>query len=220
MACGHAFESSVIIEDHFGSSQGIPEQNLLTTSTPSKLSSLVKLDNELAWNGLLKSLKLFVQSGLSIEGQWSSPGGEVKQFTSKDYIIKWYGKKKQKISIIRDDKSQSLREKLVKFAALNEVNRHDGKQWGEARENSNMVEVAENSLSDDAKYDPGHTIIDQDDVDSSKIDIFAESGHKFINSQCHCRELALQLKHIKHDIHGLKSRAETCDANEILGYVK
>ena len=77
-----------------------------------------------------------------------------------------------------------------------------------------MVEVAENSLSDDAKYDPDHTIIDQDDVDSSKIDPFAESGHKFINSQCHCREIALQLKHMKHDIHQLKSRTETCDANE------
>ena len=85
---------------------------------------------------------------------------------------------------------------------------------GEARENSNMVEVAEKSLSDDAKYDPAHTIIDQDDVDSSIFNMFAESGHKFINSQFHCRELALQLKHIKHDIHRLKSRTETCDANE------
>ena len=103
MACGHAFESSVIIEDHVGSSQSIPEQTLLTTSTPSKLWSLVKLDNQLAGNGSLKNLKLFVQSDLSIEGQWSSPGGEVKQFTSKYYTLKWYGKKKQKLSIIRDD---------------------------------------------------------------------------------------------------------------------
>lgn len=128
--------------------------------------------------------------------------------------MKWYSKKKQKLVIIRDDKSQSLREKLVKFATLNKVNRHDGKHWSEAKENSNMVEVAESLLLDDAKYDPCHITINQDDVDSSKIEAFVESGHKFINSQCHCRELALQLKHIKHDIRQLKSRTETCDANE------
>lgn len=131
----------------------------------------------------------------------SSPGGEVKQFTSKDYTIKWYGKRKQNLVIIRDDKSQGLREKLVKFATLNKVNRHDGKQWGKERANSNKVEAVENSLSNDAKYDPGHTTANQDDVHSSKIETFAESGHKFTNSQCHWRELALQLKHIKRDIH-------------------
>ena len=114
---------------------------------------------------------------LSIEGQWSSPGGDVKHFTSKDHTMKWFGKKKQKLVIIRDDKSQGLREKLVKFATLNKVNRHDkyGKQWGEVKENSNMIEVVENSLSDDAKYNPGHTTRNQDDVDSSKTETFAES---------------------------------------------
>lgn len=61
----------------------MPEQNLLTTSTPFKLSSLVKLENGLAWNGSLESLKLFVQSELSIEGQWSSPGGDVQQSSSQ-----------------------------------------------------------------------------------------------------------------------------------------
>ena len=74
MACGHALETSVIIEDHFSFPKNIQEQNILTTSTPNKLSNLVKLDKELAWNGSLEGLKLFVQSDLSIEGQWSSPG--------------------------------------------------------------------------------------------------------------------------------------------------
>jgi hypothetical protein len=84
VACRRAFEASVIIEDHFSLPQSILEQNMPTTSTPSKLSNLIKLDKELAWIGSLESLKLFVQSDLNIVGQWSSPGGEVKQFTSEN----------------------------------------------------------------------------------------------------------------------------------------
>jgi hypothetical protein len=74
MACRRAFEGSVIIEDHFSLPQSILEQSMPTTSTPSKLSNLIKLDKELACIGSLESLKLFVQSDLNIEGQWSSPG--------------------------------------------------------------------------------------------------------------------------------------------------
>ena len=56
MACGHEFESTVIIRDHFNfpkthilfCAQSIPEQNTLTTSTLSKVSSLIKLGQELA----------------------------------------------------------------------------------------------------------------------------------------------------------------------------
>jgi hypothetical protein len=83
--------------------------------------------------------------------------GEVKQFTSENYTMKWYGRKKQKLVIIRDDKNESLREKLIKFATLNKVIIHDGKQYGEAEGNSNMVEVIENSWSDDGNYDSDHT---------------------------------------------------------------
>ena len=43
-----------------------------------------------------------------------------------------------------------------------------------------MVEVIENSLSDDGKYDSDHITANQDDPDSSKIETFVESGH---NSQ-------------------------------------
>ncbi|CAB4005997.1 Hypothetical predicted protein [Paramuricea clavata] len=191
-----------------------------TTSTPSKLSNLIKLDKELAWIGSLESLKLFVQSDLNIEGQWSSPGGEVKQFTSENYTMKWYGRKKQKLVITRDDKNESLRENLAKFATLNKVIIHDGKQYGEAEGkrsegNSNMdVEVIENSWSDDGKYDSDHITANQDDPSSSKIETVVEGGHKFTSCQCYCRDLAFQLKRVERDIQQLKNRAETRDGNE------
>jgi ribosomal protein L30E len=76
--------------------------------------------------------------------------------------MKWYGRKKQKLVIIRDDKNESLREKLITFATLNKVNIHDGEQSGEAEGNPNMVEVIENSLSDDGKYDSDHITANQD----------------------------------------------------------
>jgi hypothetical protein len=217
LLCRRALEGSVIIEDHFSFPQSILEQNMPTTSTPSKLSNLIKLDKELAWIGSLESLKLFVQSDLNIEGQWTSPGGEVKQFTSENYTMKWYGRKKKKLVITRDDKNESLRKKLTEFTTLNKAIIHDiDKQYGEAEGkrsegNSNMVEVIE---SDDGKYDSDHITANQDDPSSSKIETVVEGGHKFTNSQCYCRDLALQLKRVERDIHQLKNRAETRDVNE------
>ena len=42
--------------------------------------------------------------------------------------MKWYGKKKQKLVVILDNKNQSLRERLVKFATLNKGNGHNDEQ--------------------------------------------------------------------------------------------
>ena len=55
--------------------------------------------------------------------------------------------------------------------------------------NSNMVEVIENSWSDDGKYDSDHITANQDDQSSSKIETVVEGGHKFTNSQCYCCDL-------------------------------
>ena len=146
-------ENSVLIEDHFSFPQSMPEKSILTTSTPFKLSNLTIKDNEFAWKGSLESLKLFVQSDLNIEGQWLSPGGDVKQFVSKDYAMKWYGKRRQKLVIIRDDVTESLRQKLDKFATLNTVNDRDGEQYKEAEGDLNLGEVTEKSLSDDDTHE-------------------------------------------------------------------
>ena len=79
-----------------------------------------------------------------------------------------------------------------------------------------MVEVIKNLLSDDGKYDSDHSTANQNDLVNSKIETFVEGGQKFINSQCFCRDLALQLKCVERDIQcapvrQLKNRAKTCD---------
>ena len=83
---------------------------------------------------------------------------------------------------------------------MNEVNGHDGEQSGKAEGNPNMVEVVEYSLLDDGKCDSDHITANQEDLVNSKIETFVESGQKFTNSQCYCRDLALQLKCVERDI--------------------
>ena len=43
---------------------------------------------------------------------------------------------------------------------------------------------------------------------------FAENGHKFKNSECHCNVLSLQLKRIEGDLQQLKSAVEALNMNE------
>ena len=107
-----AFDSSVIIEDYFASS--LPKKNTLIASTPLKIANLIRLGNEFAWEGSLESLKEFIKDKLNIEGKWSSPGGETKLFTSANCLMKWYGKSRKKLVVVKDDKN--LMEKLSKFA--------------------------------------------------------------------------------------------------------
>ena len=211
MASRRALESSVIIEDHFSFPQSIPEKSILTTSTPFKLSNLIIKDNEFAWKGSLESLKSFVRSDLKIEGKWSSPGSDVKQFVSEDYTLKWYGKRKQKLVIIRDDVTESLRDKLDKFAMLNRVNDRDGEQYSEAEGDLNLGEVTAKSLLDDDIHEPSPSISqNKEDKDMS----LAENGHIFKNSECHCNVLSIQLKRIEGDLQQLKCTVEASNMNE------
>ena len=46
-------------------------------------SSDLKIDGEkLYWDGTLNDLKEFVSNRLKLSGRWTSPGGELKLFTS------------------------------------------------------------------------------------------------------------------------------------------
>ena len=115
-----------------------------------------------------ESLKLFVQSDLNIKEQWLSPGNDLKQFVSKDYAMKWYGKRKQKLVIIRDDVTESLRQKLDKFATSNRVNDREGEQYREAEGDLNLGEVTGKSLSDDDTHKPSLSITqNKEDKDMS-----------------------------------------------------
>ena len=113
--------------------------------------------------------------------------------------------------IIRDDVTESLRQKLAKFAMLNTVNDHDGEQYKEAEGDLNWGEVTEKSLSDDDTHEPSLSIMqNKEDKDMS----FAENGHKLKNSECHCNVLSIQLKRIEGDLQQLKSVVEASNMNE------
>ena len=81
--------------------------------------------------------------------------------------MKWYGKRKQKLVITWDEVTESLREKLDKFATLNRVNDRDGEQNREAEGDLNLGEVTDKSLLDDNIHEPSLSI--------------TENGHKFKN---------------------------------------
>jgi hypothetical protein len=58
-------------------------------------------------------LKKFVCDELNLHGSWTSPGGEATLFMCNDYTIKWQGRTRKKLAVIRDDERGSLTEKLI-----------------------------------------------------------------------------------------------------------
>ena len=63
----------------------IPNHNHVTSST---------LNLKLSWTGDFQSLKDFVHTVIKFEGEWSSPGGEKKLFTSDQVTLTWLRNKK------------------------------------------------------------------------------------------------------------------------------
>ena len=55
---------------------------------------------------------------LCLQGKWTSSGGEAKLFSDPNYTLKWYGKTKRKLVIVRDDCDQNLRQKLSEMVIL------------------------------------------------------------------------------------------------------
>ena len=56
-------------------------------------------DEKLYWDSTIDKLKQFVSDKLKLSGKWSSPGGEVKLFTSDSLSLKWQGKTKKLITV-------------------------------------------------------------------------------------------------------------------------
>ncbi|CAH3195731.1 unnamed protein product, partial [Porites evermanni] len=81
-----------------------------------ELQSLKLNGERLTWTNNLESLKNFVENGLKLQGKWSSPGGNVKQFKSSNnnLVINWYNKKQLTLCFQGRD-GPSLKDKLVKF---------------------------------------------------------------------------------------------------------
>ena len=60
------------------------------------------------WLGSFTELKLYVEVGLKLSGNWNSPGGDTKVFTSDgdEFVLKWL--KSKKLSIIKDNSDEFL----------------------------------------------------------------------------------------------------------------
>jgi hypothetical protein len=121
-----------------------------TTSTPCRATNLIKLGEELFWEGSLECLNNFVKVDLNIEGKWTSPGGEVKVFTTKDHIIKWTGKSTRKLVVMKDDSKQSVSKKLERRVTLSEDRGAEAKDQNDMHhyelENANKNEIIDNFL--------------------------------------------------------------------------
>ena len=78
-------------------------------------SSDLKIDGEkLYWDGTLNDLKEFVSNRLKLSGRWTSPGGEVKLFTSDTGCLKWHGKSTKWITFPGDSIETSNLSKLLR----------------------------------------------------------------------------------------------------------
>ena len=216
MESGRAFDSSVIIEDYFASP--IPKRNTLIASTPLKIINLIRLGNEFAWEGSLESLKQFIKDDLNIEGKWSSPGGETKLFTSANCLMKWYGKSRKKLIIVKDDGNQSLLEKLSKFATMIEDKLQGDDENGGMECDLTVHKIVENLSADDGENTKLYSNNRNSITNSESKETIPEIGDKSINSQCCCNELAVQVNRIEGDIKLLKSQMDIRKAGEdILG---
>ena len=137
MSKGPILISSILIEDYFSSSQCSYQQSTAITSTPCKEANLIYQGNKFVWKGCLDNLKKFVCEELNLHGNWTSPGGEAKLFTCKDYTIKWQGRTKKKLTVTRDDERGSLTEKLMNLACLTKG--QDGEQDAETDRAAQMA---------------------------------------------------------------------------------
>ena len=205
-----AFDSFVIIEDYFASP--LPKQNTLIASTPLKIANLIRLGNEFAWEDSLESLKEFIKDKLNIEGKWSSPGEETKLFTSANCLMKWYGKSRKKLVVVKDDKN--LMEKLSKFAIPIEDKRQGDDEYGGTECNLAVHKIVENLSADDGQ-NTELNLNNRNNITNTEIEeTIPESGHKTTNSRCCCNELAVQVNRIEGDIKLLKSRMDIRKAGE------
>jgi hypothetical protein len=67
----------------------------------------------------LNDLKQFVETSLNLHGKWFSPGGDVKQFTGEEFVLKWQGVTKRKIVLVKDSEENALKSMLQNFVCEN-----------------------------------------------------------------------------------------------------
>ncbi|CAB4018757.1 Hypothetical predicted protein [Paramuricea clavata] len=77
-------------------------------------SNLTYDRKRIKWSGSFDMLQSFVECGLKLHGNWSSPGGNAKKFTclNSDLTITWYARK-QNTLVLHGDASLALANTLI-----------------------------------------------------------------------------------------------------------
>ena len=110
MAASHVSESS-------STSKNIQPNKGDTEPSNQKHVHLYRIGEDFYWQGDLCDLKVFMESCLKIEGKWSSPGGDTKQFTSNKFTLKWHGPAKKKLVVVKDTEGNNLKASLKNHAS-------------------------------------------------------------------------------------------------------
>ena len=115
MAEGHTNQSSASVTNS--------DSKTNTFHNKIEKSSFLFYDAKIfTWKGDLKSLKAFVATILKCDnGKWSSPRAEEKLFKNEEFSLKWFGPKKKKLQIMKDNQEKSLQAALEESAQTNGV---------------------------------------------------------------------------------------------------
>ena len=186
-------------------------------------SNLTYDRKRIKWSGSLDMLQSFVECGLKLHGNWSSPGGNAKKFTclNSDLTITWYARK-QNTLVLHGDASLALANTLITVCGAPTTSNEftakpnaveDGELSDnicmptissviEQRHNNNTNAVTADSIVDTTTEIPNQSF--KSDVHSEKLKVRSNSFpcnvvHDFEHG-CQCRLLAADLEEVKLDM--------------------
>ena len=186
-------------------------------------SNLTYDRKRIKWSGSFDMLQSFVECGLKLHGNWSSPGGNAKKFTClySDLTITWYARK-QNTLVLHGDASLALTNTLITVCGAPTTSNEftakpnaveDGELSDnicmptissviEQRHNNNTNAVTADSIVDMTTEIPNQSF--KSDVHSEKLKVRSNSFpcnvvHDFEHG-CQCRLLAADLEEVKLDM--------------------
>ena len=166
----------------------------------SKLTNLTFSGKGFAWHRSLDQLKDFLKYNLKLEGKWTSPGGDVKLLvTSCDYIVKWNGRIKKKLSVVCDGHNQSLVKKLEKFATVFDDKSSTNSEVGQEENMADVEAEKSNSLlTFEADNNSQHT----NNISGYKAEKNSTEFCVNSNNSCgsYCKDFSLQIKRIEDEL--------------------
>ena len=171
-------------------------------------------------SGCLDSLKEFVCNELGLHGHWISPGGQVKEFASscKGYALKWQGKTRNKLAVIRDDDERSLTAKLKRLASLT---KDRGNEQDGVTNDAERIAINNNAVEKNLSIDRSN--VESNPVELNKViekDSSTERNDMGLNSAkfscglnnanfvCQCSEFELQMRRVEKDVQYLMQRVK------------